>query len=178
MKQLAWLSVAALVIVAGCSSDTDGRKAGATPSEQIEPLSRTKGEGHLRVLVRYEAGTFQVERSTWIAGPLKQPRSKQPRAGLQYLAKLSDKPTFWGSAPDPREVHVETPGPTGQMEHQGSAPPGKQYFTIYVPDDTQTVDFHDSIVAQSAPSNTSQQATGGINVASRALGSIDLRNQK
>lgn len=161
---LAWL-------LSGCSSETEARNTPEPVTQTAQALAAAAGPQYLRVRVVYDGGRFQAQHVTWVSGALKQPRSGQPRSGLQYLARSSGKAAFLGNAPDPRSVHVEVPDQNGRLTSHEAPAPGKQHFLINVPAETETVEFQ---ARAQAGSGRAVSAT----LANQTLGSIDLRSFK
>jgi len=159
----------AAAALSACSSETDARKAHESIAEVSNAVSAANPR-YLRVQVSYEAAQFKVERVTWVDGKLKQPRSGKARPGLQYVA-LAPGSSFVGNAPDPRTVHVEVPDANGKLQDHEAIAPGKQNFLIYVPAETETVNFLNAVKTPTGARNTSAAAAG-------VLSSIDLRSFK
>jgi hypothetical protein len=175
MNGMSWTGLTGIaLVVLGCSAESDERKGQEPVSVSKEKIEVPAGPRYLRVRVAYDSGKFAVERVTWVDGELKQSRSGNPKNGLYYRAQLPNQATFWGSAPDPRSVHVEVPDAKGALTHYEAPAPGTQRFLIYVPADTQTVDFQAHPAAPTGKQPMAATATPGL----QTLGSIDLRSFK
>jgi hypothetical protein len=175
MRREFFLLIAATCFLAACSSQSDDNSQPPTPSteDQQSTAAQTGADKHLRVLVSYENGQFKLEKVTEVARPLRSARGRQTRKGINYVARGAT--TFLGAAPDPRLLHVEAPNPeTGVLEHSETAAPGKQHFVVYVPADTNVVDFVDQLPEPSPAFRTSQATPSQP----PTLGSIDLRGRR
>jgi hypothetical protein len=161
---LAWL-------LSGCSSGPEARNTQGPVAQTTQAVVAAAGPRYMRVRVVYDAGRFQAQHVTWVSGQLKQPRSGQPRSGLQYLARSSGTSAFLGNAPDPRTVHVEVPDQNGRLTSHEAPASGKQHFLINVPAETETVEFQARVPAGAG-------RTFSATLANQAIGSIDLRSIK
>jgi len=156
--------------VAGCSQEQrEPRDDDPVAVQRQQAIA----QGHMRVLVRYEAGQFATERVKWVGKSLKQPRSNRPRPGLRFVARAAGHESFQGYTADPRTVHVEVPGANGKLEHHEVTAPVARYFWITVPAQAETVDFQPPVMGRHAAATAAAGAG-----APAVLGTIDLRSHK
>jgi hypothetical protein len=166
-------AIAAAVALAGCANDPGEREIGTT----VAALTAAPGDAetrHLRVVVSYEAGRFQLVSATEVAGPLKQPRSGRTRSGVHFAARRPGQASFVGRMADPRRVHLEAPDPSGQIQRVEVPAPVKQVFQVLVPVGSETVDFFEAGPPQQAGFQT-QAAQSSLAASSTLIGSVDVR---
>ena len=173
-KHWSTVAIAAAVALAGCSHEP-GEPAIGTTVAALTSAAADAETRHLRVVVAYEAGRFQLVSATEVARPLKQPRSGRTRAGVHFVARRPGQASFVGRVADPRRVHLEAPDPSGKIQRVDVPVPGKQVFQVLVPVGSETVDFFDAGPPQQAGFQA-QPAQSSLAAPSTLIGSIDLRS--
>ena len=173
-KNWSTVAIAAAVALAGCSNEP-GEPAIGTTVAALTAAPAAAEARHLRVVVSYEAGRFQLVSATEVARPLKQPRSGRTRAGVHFVARLPGQASFVGRVADPRRVHLEAPDPSGNIQRVEVPAPGKQVFQVLVPVGSETVDFFDAGPPQQAGFQA-QPAQSSLTAPSTLIGSVDLRS--
>ena len=172
-KHWSTAAIAAALALAGCSNE-HGEPGIETKVAAVTTAPADADARHLRVVVAYEAGRFQLVSATEVAGPLKQPRSGRTRGGVHFAARLPGQTTFVGRVADPRRVHLEAPDPSGKIQRVEVPAPVKQVFQVLVPVGAETVDFFESGPPQQAGFQA-QAATSSLAATSTLIGSVDLR---
>jgi hypothetical protein len=171
-KEWSTVAIAAAVALAGCSNEPREPEIGTmvAPLTSVPAAAETR---HLRVVVSYEAGRFQLVSATEVAGPLKQPRSGWTRSGVHFVARQPGQASFVSRMADPRRVHLEAPDPGGKIQRVEVPAPGKQVFQVLVPVGSETVDFFEAGPPQQA-GYQSQPAQSSSTALSTLIGSVDL----
>ena len=174
-KDWSIVAIAAAVALAGCANERGEPDIGTT----VAALTAAPADAetrHLRVVVSYEAGRFQLVSATEVARPLKQPRSGRTRSGIHFAARLPGQARFVGRVADPRRVHLEAPDPSGKIQRVEVPAPGKQVFQVLVPVGSETVDFFEAGPPQQAGFQAAQPAQSSLAAPATLIGSIDLRS--
>jgi hypothetical protein len=170
-KDWSTMAVAAAVALAGCANEPGEPAINTT----VAPLTSATADAetrHLRVVVSYEAGRFQLVSAAEVARPLKQARSGRTRSGVHFVARRPGQASFVGRVADPRRVHLEAPDPSGKIQRVEVSAPGKQVFQVLVPVGSETVDFFEAGPPQQAGF---QPAQSSLTAPSTLIASIDLR---
>jgi hypothetical protein len=171
-KDWSTVAIAAVVALAGCANERREPEIGTTVAALT--AAGDAEARHLRVVVSYEAGRFQLVSAAEVAGPLKQPRSGRTRSGVQFVARRSGQASFVGRVADPRRVHLEAPDPSGKIQRVEVPAPVKQVFQVLVPVGSETLDFFEAGPPQPAGFQA-QPAQSSLAAPSTLIGSIDLR---
>jgi hypothetical protein len=168
------IALAAAVALAGCANEPGEPAIGTTVAALTSAAADAEAR-HLRVVVSYEAGRFQLVSATEVARPLKQPRSGRTRSGVHFVARRTGQASFVGRMEDPRRVHLEAPDPSGKIQRVDVPAPGKQVFQVLVPVGSETVDFFEPGPPQQAGFQA-QPAQSSLTAPSTLIGSVDLRS--
>jgi hypothetical protein len=172
-KDWSMVAVAAAVALAGCSNER-GEPEIATTVAALTSAPADADTRHLRVVVSYEAGRFQLVSATEVARPLRQPRSGRTRSGVHFVARRPGQASFVGRVADPRRVHLEAPDPSGKIQRVEVPAPRKQVFQVLVPVGSETLDFFEAGPPQQAGFQV--QAARSSAPPSTLIGSVDLRS--